>query len=121
MVSISCSVCAIQIFCIYGEVCVKILCSEKELLNLNDSNLIQNFYGNKTGFVRPGHIFRISNSTMEDQPHQSLSTKFYGVRSCVHAQKTIPLAPIYSFTSSYYYLLATVAYNQLGLGNIPTF
>ena len=45
-----------KIFCIYGEVCVKILCSEKELLNLKDSNLIQNFYGHKTGFVRLGHI-----------------------------------------------------------------
>ena len=38
------------------EVCAKILCSEKELLNLNDSKLTQNFYGNKTGFVGPGHI-----------------------------------------------------------------
>ena len=43
-------------FCIHGEVCAKILCSEKELLNLKDSKLTQNFYGNKTGFVRPGHI-----------------------------------------------------------------
>ena len=25
--------------------------------NLKDSKLTQNFYGNKTGFVRPGHIF----------------------------------------------------------------
>ena len=33
----------------------KILHSEKELLNLKDSKLTQNFYGNKTGFVRPGH------------------------------------------------------------------
>ena len=43
-------------FCIHGEACAKILCSEKELLNLKDSKLTQNFYGNKTGFVRPGHI-----------------------------------------------------------------
>ena len=28
----------------------------KELLNLKDSKLTQSFYGNKTGFVRPGHI-----------------------------------------------------------------
>ena len=45
-----------MIVCIYSEVCVKILCSEKELLNLKDSNYIQNFNGNKTGFVRLGHI-----------------------------------------------------------------
>ena len=32
------------------------MCSEKELLNLKDSKLTQNVYGNKTGFVRPGHI-----------------------------------------------------------------
>ena len=32
-----------------------VLCSEKELLNLKDSKLTQNFYGNKTGFVRPDH------------------------------------------------------------------
>ena len=43
-------------FCIHGEACAKILCPEKELLNLKDSKLTQNFYGNKTGFVRPGHI-----------------------------------------------------------------
>ena len=30
---------------IHGEVCAKILCSEKELLNLKDSKLTQNFYG----------------------------------------------------------------------------
>ena len=47
----------LRIFCIHGKVCAKILCSEKELLNLKDSKLTQNFYGNKTGFVRPGHIF----------------------------------------------------------------
>ena len=40
-------------FCIHDA---KILRSEKELLNLKDSKLTQNFYGNKTGFVRPGHI-----------------------------------------------------------------
>ena len=44
-------------FCIHGEACAKILCSEKELLNLKDSKLTQNFYGNKTGFVRPGHTY----------------------------------------------------------------
>ena len=42
---------------VHGEVCAKILCSEKELLNLKDSKLTQNFYGNKTGFIRPGHIY----------------------------------------------------------------
>ena len=46
-------------FCIHGEACAKILYSEKELLNLKDSKLTQNFYGNKTGFVRPGHIFPV--------------------------------------------------------------
>ena len=29
-------------------------CTQKELFNLKDSKLTQNFYGNKTGFVRPG-------------------------------------------------------------------
>ena len=33
----------LRIFCIHGEVCAKILCSEKELLNLKDSKLTQNF------------------------------------------------------------------------------
>ena len=46
-------------FCIHGEACAKILCSEKELLNLKDSKLTQNFYGNKTGFVRPSHIYNL--------------------------------------------------------------
>ena len=40
-----------------------VLCSEKELLNLKDSKLTQKFYGNKTGFVRPGHILRVKPST----------------------------------------------------------
>ena len=40
----------------HGEACAKILCSEKESLNLKDSKLTQNFYGNKTDFVRPGYI-----------------------------------------------------------------
>ena len=46
----------LRIFCIHGEVCAKILCSEKELLNLKNSKVTENFYGNKTGFGRPGHI-----------------------------------------------------------------
>ena len=41
----------------HGEACAKILCSEKKLLNLKNSKLTQNFYGNKTGFVRLGHIY----------------------------------------------------------------
>ena len=47
----------LRIICIC-EVCAKILCLEKELLNLKDSKLTQNFYDNKTGLVRPGHNFR---------------------------------------------------------------
>ena len=43
-------------FCIHGETCAKIMCSEKELLNLKDSKLTQNFYGNNTGFVILDHI-----------------------------------------------------------------
>ena len=46
-----------RIFCIHGKACAKILCSEKELLNLKDLRLSQNFYGNKTGFVRLGHVY----------------------------------------------------------------
>ena len=51
----------LRIFCIHGEVCAKILCLEKDLLNLKDSKLTQKFYGNKTGFVRPGHIYNKYN------------------------------------------------------------
>ena len=49
----------LRIYCIHGEVCAKILCSGKELLIFKDSKLTQNFQGNKTGFVRPGHIYSI--------------------------------------------------------------
>ena len=35
-------------------------CVQKELLNLKDSKFTQNFYGNKTGFVRPGHIWALA-------------------------------------------------------------
>ena len=35
-------------------------CVQKELLNLKDSKLTQNFYGSKTGFVRPGHLYYIT-------------------------------------------------------------
>ena len=75
MVSISSSVCAIQIlsllrsFCMHDEVCTKVLCSEKELLNLKDSKLCQNCYGNKTGFVRPGHIYGRSADTSLAEIH----------------------------------------------------
>ena len=41
----------LRLFCIHGEVCAKILCSEKELLYLKVSKLTPNFYGNKTGMV----------------------------------------------------------------------
>ena len=34
-------------------------CVQNDLLNLKDSKLTQNFYGNKTSFVRSGHICRI--------------------------------------------------------------
>ena len=44
-------------FYIHGEACAKILCSVKELLNLKDSKLTQNFYGNKISFVRLGHNY----------------------------------------------------------------
>ena len=32
-------------------------CVQKKLPNLKDSKLTQSLYGNKTGFVRLGHIF----------------------------------------------------------------
>ena len=54
-------------FCIHGEACAKILCSEKELLNLKDSKLTQNFYGNKTGLVRPGHIYCIKTVKLHNK------------------------------------------------------
>ena len=56
-------------FCIHGEACAKILCSEKELLNLK---LTQNFYGNKTGFVRPGHISRLTIVSHEAKKKQAV-------------------------------------------------
>ena len=46
-------------FCIHGEACAKILCSEKELLNLKDSKLTQNFYGNKTVCQTRSHMFKL--------------------------------------------------------------
>ena len=46
----------LRIYCIHGEICATILCLGKELLILKDSKLTQKFEGNKTGFVRPGHI-----------------------------------------------------------------
>ena len=42
----------LRIYCIHCEVCAKLLCSEKELSNLKDSKLTQNF---KIDFVRLGH------------------------------------------------------------------
>ena len=76
-------------FCIHGEVCAKILCSEKELLNLKDSKLTENFYGNKTGFVRPGHILQfclkyISQSTQCDSLcfYSTIWSALYCVEFC---------------------------------------
>ena len=53
------SVSFIELLRMFASVCAKIFCSEKELLNLKDLKLTQKFYGNKTGFVRSGHICRI--------------------------------------------------------------
>ena len=55
------SVSFIELLRMFASYMVKILCLEKELLNLKDSKLTQNFYGNKTGFVRPGHIYTGDN------------------------------------------------------------
>ena len=55
------SVSFIELLRIFDSYMVKFVlkyCVQKELLNLKDSKLTQNFYGNKTGFVRPGHIYR---------------------------------------------------------------
>ena len=53
-------------FCIHGEACAKILCSEKELLNLKDSKLTQNFYGNKTGLSdRVTYVYNRELSLLE--------------------------------------------------------
>ena len=41
-------------------------CVKKELLNLKDSKLTQNFYSNKTGFVRPGTYIVIRNYVHTD-------------------------------------------------------
>ena len=47
------------VVCIYDKLCVKILLSQKILLRFESLKLAQNLHGNKTGFVRPGHIYRI--------------------------------------------------------------
>ena len=66
------------IFCLlHGEACVKILCSEKELLNLKDSKLTQNFYSNKTGFVRPGHIYSLDNYVIHTYYHDNCSALYF--------------------------------------------
>ena len=44
----------LRIFASYMAKFVLKYCVQKKLLN---SKLTQNFYGNKTGFVRPGHIY----------------------------------------------------------------
>ena len=43
-------------FCVYGEIFDKVLCQEKELLNLKVSKLGQILFADKTGFHRLGHI-----------------------------------------------------------------
>ena len=44
-------------FGMYGEICVRILCNQNELLNLKDQNLGQILSVDKTYFLRPGHIY----------------------------------------------------------------
>ena len=43
-------------FCVYDEIYDKVLCQEKELLNLKGSKLGQILHADKTGFRRLGHI-----------------------------------------------------------------
>ena len=59
------SVSFIELLRIFASYMVKFVlnyCVQKKLLNLKDSKLTQKFYGNKTGFVRPGHIYNYSIS-----------------------------------------------------------
>ena len=44
-------------FCVYNEIFDKVLCQEKELLNLKGSKLGQILCADKTGFRRLGHIY----------------------------------------------------------------
>ena len=44
-------------FCVYDEIFDKVLCYEKELLNLKGSKLGQILRADKTGFRRLGHNF----------------------------------------------------------------
>ena len=66
-----------RIFYLRDEVCTKVLCSEKELLNLKDSKLTQNVYGNKTGFVRPGHNYQSETHL----GHQFICIKMFALAS----------------------------------------
>ena len=94
IISISCSVCANLLFCVcysnsvsfielligVSAYMVKLVlkyCVQKELLNLKDSKLTQNFYGNKTGFVRPGHIFTFSTKLSRVARPDRLGAKCY--------------------------------------------
>ena len=43
-------------FCVYSEIFDKVLCQEKELLNLKGSKLGQILCADKTGFRRLGYI-----------------------------------------------------------------
>ena len=45
------------VFCIYDKLCVKIVLSEKMLLSFKFLKSDQNLHGNRTGFVRQGHIY----------------------------------------------------------------
>ena len=46
----------LRIFCMYDEICVKIVCFQNELLHFEDWNFGQFLRVDKTCFLRPGHI-----------------------------------------------------------------
>ena len=71
--------------CIHGEACAKILCSEKELLNLKDSTLTQNFYGNKIG-LSDRVTYCIIYSGAETDFYKSLKLKNWICELCTFSQ-----------------------------------
>ena len=47
----------LRVFSIYDKLSVKTVLLEKILLSFKSLKLAQNLDGNKTGFVRPGHVY----------------------------------------------------------------
>ena len=82
----------LRVFCIYDKLCVKILFSEKILLSFKSLKLAQNLHGNKTGFVRPGHIYSCSNLSQiwTSDIFQALHSVYCTIHSLVSEPLRLP-------------------------------